>query len=272
MNTALSADKAPTKLAYRDDINGFLDWLIGYCPEDGVYEDIKETLTSGSPDSSFYAELVADYNGDHVAALEKAMRRRATLTYDGSEFATTADLVEFLFERDASISPVEYTSAVITDEGVESYAYFTHADTCHTLTQISAPRFCLTRPVGADSSSYHVPAPTVPSFRDDLVGGMKALVFWLETTGGVDFAAEIAESLDPSSPTTFDYVLTPTFTAADIDAVAEIIRRYRATREQTGDPETSFEAVSDDLVSFVAPVITTPGVVSTRFVTDPAAR
>lgn len=270
MNTALAADKAPTKLAYRDDINGFLDWLVGYCPEDGVYEDIKETLTSGSPESSFYADLVADYNGDHVADLEKAMRRRATLTGDGSEFATAADLVEFLFERDASISPVEYTSAVITEEGVESYAYFTHADTCHTLTQISAPRFSIPRRVGA--GSYHVPAPTVPSFRDDLVAGMKGLVFWLEIARGVDFAAEIAESLDPSSPTAFDYVLTPSFTAADIDAVTEIIRRYRDISEKTGDPKKGFESVSGDLVSFAAPVITTPGVVSTRFVTDPAAR
>src|SRR5699024_4591613 len=211
------------------------------------------------------------YNGDHVSALEEAMRRRATLTDDGDEFATTADLVEFLFERDASISPVEYTSAVITEEGVESYAYFTHADTCHTLTHISAPRFRPTRRVG-DGSSYHVPAPTVPSFRDDLVAGMKVLVYWLVTAGDVDFAAEIAESLDPSSPTTFDYVVTPSFTAADIDAVAEIIRRYHAISDQTGDPEKGFEAVSDDLAAFAAPVITTPGVVSTRFVTDPAAR
>ena len=270
MNTALAADKAPTKLAYRSDITAFLDWLIGYCPEDGVYEDVMETLTSGSPESSFFAELVADYNGDHVAALEEAMRRRATLTDDGDEFATTADLVEFLFERDASISPVEYTSAVITEEGVESYAYFTHADTCHALTQISAPRFSIPRRVGA--GSYHVPAPTVPSFRDDLVAGMKGLVFWLEIARGVDFAAEIAESLDPSSPTAFDYVLTPSFTAADIDAVTEIIRRYRDISEKTGDPKKGFEAVSGDLVSFAAPVITTPGVVSTRFVTDPAAR
>lgn len=271
MNTALSADKAPTKLAYRDDINGFLDWLVGYCPEDGVYEDIKETLTSGAPESSFFAELVADYNGDHVAALEKAMQRRATLADDGDEFATSTDLVEFLFEREASISPVEYTSAVITDEGVESYAYFTHPDTCHVLTQISAPRFCSARRFGG--SSYHVPAPTVPSFRDDLVGTMRGLLFWLEIVGAVDFAAEIAESLDPSSPTTFDYVLAPSFTAADIDAVTEIIRRYRTLSEQTGgELEKVFEAMSDDLAAFAVPVITTPGVVSTRFVTDPAAR